>query len=306
MKANSLKKEAGYALISALIIVTILSLVMVNLVYSTSLAMAKTEAVINQSRGVSIVFGFEEWVRSGLNKDSEHTSVDHLGEVWAESIEQVPFGGGLVSGAIEDLGAKLNINNVLISQKQNEKEIWLRLIVNYLSTRTKQLNLNISFDEYHSNMAFLLNQGLPLYVMAQELKTLPVFEGMSSKDFKLLTVGLYASPELSPVNINTASTDVIQSLFKSAKEDWVSEWVDQARLNPALRSQDFFDFFARKDSLLFSSSNKLPFHFVSVTSNFMKLKSIVEFDGTRKVFNTIFNKSTSTKIVQRWMNDGKQ
>jgi general secretion pathway protein K len=93
----------GVALITAMLITALASMVAANLAWDNALDVRRTMVLLNHEQAVQVALGAESWVIGILHQDLEDSETDHLGEIWAIELPGLPIDGGEVTGNIEDL-----------------------------------------------------------------------------------------------------------------------------------------------------------------------------------------------------------
>lgn len=125
-------RQRGVALISILLILTVLATLAIYTAEDQSLAIRRVENLGVAEQGYQVNLSGEQWVVKVLEKDladdqlrsNESTPViDHTGEVWGNLGPPVEVGdtGTTLLMTVEDLQARLNINN-LIEGKTRERD----------------------------------------------------------------------------------------------------------------------------------------------------------------------------------------
>lgn len=126
--------ERGVAVITAMLVVAIGTIIAVNLLWQGTLDMRRAEAALAADQGILLVQGAEAWAADILRQDLvDSPDTDHLGESWAIELPPLPVEGGTITGRIEDLQGRFNLNN-LIGNDGRESQLvrrqFERLLVN--------------------------------------------------------------------------------------------------------------------------------------------------------------------------------
>jgi general secretion pathway protein K len=108
------RQQRGSALIIAMLIAALVAAISVRLAEAFYLQVDQAES--RQQTGWQQVYvqGAETLALRLLDADSMQTSVDHLQESWAQSINVMPTDHGWIRPALQDAQALFNLNNVLI------------------------------------------------------------------------------------------------------------------------------------------------------------------------------------------------
>ena len=106
--------QRGVAVLTAMLIVTIGTIIAVNLMWQATLDLRRAEAAIAADQGLMYVQGAEAWAADILRQDLvDSPNSDNLGEQWAFELPPLPVDGGTITGRIEDLQGRFNLNNLL-------------------------------------------------------------------------------------------------------------------------------------------------------------------------------------------------
>ena len=87
-------RNRGVALITAMLIAALASMVAANLAWDNALDIRRTMVLLNTEQAVQVALGAESWVIGILHDDREDSETDHLGEIWAVQLPGLPIDGG--------------------------------------------------------------------------------------------------------------------------------------------------------------------------------------------------------------------
>lgn len=113
---SSRKHQEGVAVLTAMLVVALGTMIAVNLMWNASLDQRRTGAALAGDQALLYLQGAEAWAGDILRQDQIDTPSDHLGEIWAVELAPMPVEGGLISGRIEDLQRRFNLNNLISPQ----------------------------------------------------------------------------------------------------------------------------------------------------------------------------------------------
>ncbi len=110
--------QRGVAVLSAMLVVTVATMLAVNLMWRGSLDQRRTAASLTADQGYMFLQGAEAWAGDILREDLQVSGPDsdHLGENWAFDLPPVPVDGGFIVGQLTDLQGRFNINNLITDQ----------------------------------------------------------------------------------------------------------------------------------------------------------------------------------------------
>ncbi len=107
-------RQQGVALITVLLIISLVTIISVELSDKLQLETRRTENLINYEQALQYAYGAETLAITILQDDIEDDpGLDHLGEIWATKGVIFPISNGDITGEIRDLNSCLNINSVV-------------------------------------------------------------------------------------------------------------------------------------------------------------------------------------------------
>ena len=107
-------RQSGVAVLIAMLVVTVGTIIAVNLMWQGTLDLRRAEAALAADQGMLYVQGAEAWAADILRQDLvDSPESDNLGEVWATALPPLPVDGGAIEGRLEDLQGRFNLNNLI-------------------------------------------------------------------------------------------------------------------------------------------------------------------------------------------------
>ena len=224
-------RQRGVALITAIVLVAIATVLAVHIGTRAALDLRRTAGLIALDQGWHVALGAEAWAAEVLRDDREDSQTDHLAERWAQPLPPLPVDGGDVRGALEDMQGRFNLNNLITGDGTvNEFAIarlerllanvgadqrWARIMADWLDTDTVP-----GFPEGAEDGAYLSQN--PPYRSANgpvtttsELMALP---GMTLEEFQRIRPYVAALPVGTTINICTAAAPVLASLIEGGTD----------------------------------------------------------------------------------------
>ncbi len=218
-------RQNGVALITAMLIVALATMLTGAAVWDFHLDQRRTEAVLYSDLGTGFALGAEAWAGRILIEDAEDDAVDHPGETWATNLPPLPIEGGTVDGALIDLQGRFNLNNLVDSAgntdpaavEQLERLLaalelerrWAGLIADWIDA-----DISPNFPDGAEDSAYLGQ--VPPYrppntviTSTSELMALPE---MDLETYRVLAPHVTALPAGTAINVNTATVPVLMSL----------------------------------------------------------------------------------------------
>lgn len=105
-----MNRQKGAALIMALVIVAIATILATTLVWENHLDLRRTANQLYGAEALANALGVEDLVHALLTEDDPES--DHLLEPWARQGDVFPITGGALSGGVTDLQGRFNVNNL--------------------------------------------------------------------------------------------------------------------------------------------------------------------------------------------------
>jgi general secretion pathway protein K len=218
--------QRGVAVLTAMLVVTVGTVLAVNMLWESTLDQRRTMSALAADQGLMYALGAEAWAADILRQDLvESDESDHLGEEWAIELPPLPVDGGAITGRLEDLQGRFNLNN-LIGSDGTEDE-FSRLQFERL-LNTLQLDPGIaarvvdwldsdtiaSFPTGAEDAAYAGSE--PPYRTPNTMITTPsellAVEGVDQEVYRQLMPYVAALPMGTTLNVNTASAPVLASL----------------------------------------------------------------------------------------------
>jgi len=218
-------RNRGVALITAMLISALASIVAYNLAWDNTLDVRRTMVLLNHDQAVQVALGAESWVIQILKQDAEDSEIDHLGEIWASELPGLPIDGGEVFGHVEDLQGRFNVNNLVDDNGQVDPEALeqFRRLLAALGLDPRFSGIAADWLDSDPDAAFPDGAEDPIYTgmtppyrsANQSLSSaseLAALEGMDKATFDALAPHVTALPGRTGINVNTATGPVLQSL----------------------------------------------------------------------------------------------
>ena len=292
--------DRGVALITALLISAIATMVAANLAWDNALDVRRTMVGLARDQAVNVALGAESWVISILQQDLQDGPTDHLGEVWASELPGLPIEGGEVFGAIEDLQGRFNVNN-LVNEEGRIEEAPLeqfRRLLNALGIDPRFAGIAADWIDTDVDASFpdgaedaIYTGMIPPYRTANQTLTsvseLAAIEGMDRQTFRLLEQHIVALPGRTNINVNTATPAVLQSLDENMTTSDV-EGLVQERAGSG---------FSEIETSFASLVTPEVLNTLEESTRFFRLKVVVRVDTVRITMFSVLQRAPQTGTV---------
>ena len=218
-------KQRGVALITAIVLVAIATVLAVRIGTRASLDLRRTAGLIALDQGWHVAMGAEAWAAEVLQDDREDSQTDHPGERWAQPIPPLPVDGGTVRGGLEDMQGRFNLNNLLAADGSvSEAEVkrferllanvgadqrWARMMADWLDDDTVPgFPQGAEDGDYLAQNPPYRAANTPITTVT-ELMALP---GMTVEEYLKIRPFVAALPAGSKINLCTAAAPVLAAL----------------------------------------------------------------------------------------------
>ena len=218
-------RQRGVALITAMMITALATIVAANLAWDNALDLRRTNVQLNFDQAGLVAIGAEGWVGTILKQDLIDSDTDHLGEIWAVELPGLPIDGGELVGRVVDLQGRFNINNLVDEQGAvsiRDVAQFQRLLAvldidpalagyaaDWLDADLEPGFPNGAEDSVYTGK-------IPAYRTANRrissTAELAAIEGMTRESMERLLPHIAALPGRTAINVNTATPAVLQSL----------------------------------------------------------------------------------------------
>lgn len=303
------QSQQGIALITALIIVSIVVTVAAWLVERQQIDIRQTANVLHLEQAYQYADAIEAWASAILVRDfQKNKKVDSLDEDWATILPQIPIKGGSIKAKLSDLQGRFNINNII---DNGDKVIPRQLAI--LQGLLRRLNMDAKLaavitDWLDKNPVITGSDGAEMdyylglesaYLSADTAMVsnseLRLLKGLDEKNTALLSkhiATLKTQGNPIGINVNTASSEVLVAL--GLNDSLATDLIEQ-REDQAFQTVDEFFTQPEVDKLIKDRSG------ISVNSQWFLLHADIQIDRSRVRLNSILFRDQNgvTRVVQR-------
>lgn len=231
-----MRAQRGVALVIALLVVALATVLIAGLLDRGELAAARTRNQLRGEQADAYARGLELYAARVLLKDIEQESgSDGNGDIWAMPLPPTPVAGGKISAQMRDLNGCFNLNN-LVSGDPNQAEWRERFSRLLTALRLDPTLTDIVVDWADANAEpgggghgsgaedGAYGAAVPPYRAANRefvhVSELRLVQGINSAAYTALAPHVCALPRGSLLNLNTATVPVLQSLSSRITEEF--------------------------------------------------------------------------------------
>jgi general secretion pathway protein K len=225
-------KQRGVALITAIVLVAIATMLATHVFTRAALDVRRTAGLVAMDQGWHVALGAEAWAAEVLSDDFDNDpAVDHLGEAWAQPLPPLPVDGGEVRGAVEDMQGRFNLNNLRFGNVTTREasiarfermlvfagadQRWARIMADWVDEDT------VSGIPEGAEDGTYLSQNPPYRAANRAVTTtteMMALPGMTRDEFERIRPFVAALPAGTPINICTAKAPVLAALDASSAD----------------------------------------------------------------------------------------
>ena len=232
------KQQRGVALITAVLIVALATILAVDVGFRGYLDQRRTANTFALDQSFQIALGGEAWASDSLRRDKlQSAKQDDFTEEWATPIPPIPLEdvGGEFEGQLEDLQGRFNLNNLVkydssgVSTVDTGAVERLERLLEFLELETKWAKIIADWIDSDTNPQFpdgaedTVYTGLsPPYrtanmpiTRASELLALPEF---GIERYRKLQPFITALPAGTAINLCTASAELLDAIVAGRRE----------------------------------------------------------------------------------------
>ena len=221
-------RQAGAAILTAMLTVALVAVMTSAMLWQAWRGLEVESAQRTRVQSTWILNGALDWARLILREDARQGGADGLSEPWSVPLaparlsdflatergqnlvsdETDPSQEAFLSGAIQDMQARLNVHNLLEGKKLNMAGVaaWMRLFEQLNLPEAELLRLTNSLMAASANGPLSAGENRPLWPQdVSDLRWL----GLSAPSLAALSPYITLLPANTPINLNTASPEVL-------------------------------------------------------------------------------------------------
>lgn len=218
-------KQRGVALITAVVLVAIATVLAVHIGTRASLDLRRTAGLLALDQAWHVALGAEAWAAEVLREDREDSQTDHPAERWAQPIPPLPVDGGTIRGGLEDMQGRFNLNNLLAAdgsvddasvarferllEQLGADRRWARIMADWLDADTVPGFPDGAEDGIYLGQTPPYRAANGPVTTIAELMALP---GMTLEEYLRVRPFVAALPAGTAINVCTAAAPVLAAL----------------------------------------------------------------------------------------------
>jgi len=240
----------GAAIVMAMLLAALAATIAVTIFAEQQRWTRTVEHRRDQVQAQALVFAAVQWARQILNEDARLTLIDHLGEPWAISLPPIPLENGEIRGSIIDAQGRLNVNALggAGAAADMDRDRIARLFalaggpVDAVDAIADWIDVDAVPRAHGAEDAFYAARSIPgvaanaPVVRVAELAMVP---GVTLASLAAVAPFIAALPPGTPLNVNTAPSEVLAAVFGKTGNDTAAAIVAARTQRPFNTVADF-------------------------------------------------------------------
>lgn len=296
-----IRHDKGVALITVMLILALATILAVSMSSRQQLDIHRSANIFNFEQAYQYVLGGESWAKQILKRDLTDNKTDSFDDDWATVLPPLPIEGGQMSGQIEDLQARFNLNNLVQSGKPNKlyvdrfkrllrnialDEGMATMIVDWVDSNEQSSFSGAEDDEYLNLSPAYRTANQPM----DDVSELLLIKGVNFEVYEKLRPLVCVLKSETDINVNTASAEVLSSIVAGVT-------LDDAKSVVADRNKKTFDNLTDFIQHPLLKHKKIDKNGLSVSSNYFQLNSTALIGRISMEYNTVLNRVSSNDVM---------
>lgn len=237
-RSHRYKHQRGVALVTAVLIVALATMLAVEVGFKGYLDQRRTANAFAVDQSFEVALGGEAWASDVLRRDKlQSNKTDDFTEEWAVPIPPIPLEdiGGEFEGQLEDLQGRFNLNSLVKYDASGQGTVdpqavkrlerllefleleskWAAFIADWIDTNNNPEFPHGAEDTVYTGLSPPYRTANMPITRASEILALPEF---GLERYKRLAPFITALPADTPINLCTASAEVLDSLVEGRRE----------------------------------------------------------------------------------------
>ena len=292
----------GVALITALLLLAIISLLLVTMTTGQQLDIQRTSHLAHAEQGRWYGLSAESWAKTVLTDDD--ATIDSLHDDWATRVPVMPIEQGAVAGEITDLQGLFNLNNLVQGNQPDTLSISrFERLLKVLDINTQLTPVIVDWidkdsiaasggaeDSYYTTLQPNYRTGNQPFADLSELRLL---RGITAEIYAKLKPYVTVLPTATAININTAPATVLNMLSNNNQLD-IDAVIDY-------RQQQAFTSVQSLEQFTLDKEQPLAIEGLGVNSDYFSLLTQVSIGvSNQRRYSLLYRNRKNTASVRRW------
>jgi general secretion pathway protein K len=232
------QRNKGVALITAVLITAAIAIAAVAMAAQQTLDVRRTANIIDGDRSYVFALGVESWAMQLLVRDRRDNQTDHLKEDWASQLPPITVEGAVVTGHLEDMQGRFNLNNLIKDDKVSPLDMQrFQRLLTILELDPNLANAVADWIDPDADVTQPDGAEDPQYLRADppyraanrpfaSPSELLLVQGITADVYQKLAPYVSALPARTAINVNTAPKEVIMALADKITDEDAQQVID--------------------------------------------------------------------------------
>jgi general secretion pathway protein K len=300
------KTQRGVALITAVLIVALATILAVNVGFKAYLDQRRSATMFSLDQGFEIAMGAEAWAADILKRDTQGGSkVDDYTEEWATPIPPIPVDGGDVAGQLEDMQGRFNLNS-LVKVENGElepdpaavqrfknllnllelEEKWADMIVDWIDSDIEATFPDGAEDNVYTSLTPAYRPPNMRITRTSELLALHEF---GIERYRRLEPFVSALPPGTSINLCTAAPEVLDALLADGASEFTRDRKNVSEMRKLRCFPSLQDFNSQLDAKV--KQDYQDGNVIGESSNYFRANVWVTIGTTQFTLYSLLNRS---------------
>ncbi len=230
------RRARGAALVAAMLVAALAAAIVATLASGQSQWLRGVELRRDQVQAQALAQAGLQWARQVIFDDARLGPYDHLGEPWALPLPPTPIDNGSIEGSIVDAQGRLNLNTLAddgvagATERARFERLFARLavpvealdaIADWIDTDGNARPQGAEDSYYRVQPSARLAANAPLMRTGE----ITAARGLTGAHYAALAPHVAALPARTPLNVNTASPEVLAAAVPGLAADALTAFV---------------------------------------------------------------------------------
>jgi general secretion pathway protein K len=290
IKLRQVNSQRGIALITVMLVLAVVTVALVSMSSDRQMDIRRTENQLRSTQAWEYAYGLEAWAENQLKSDFDKNKYDALTDPWSKPLSVKATLEGSVKADIIELQGRINLNNLLVEGKPSDEDVQrLKRLLSNLNINPELVDTMLDWMDEDMEIRYphgaedeTYTKFKPPYRSANvpfaDISELLRIQGISLKDYNKMLPYLYVAERYEPININTASVEVLRTLAPDIKKDQ-AESLYRASGKPFEKVEDFLKDEAIEGIIINKAS-------ISVDSHYFLLSGQIDMEKNGLLFQS--------------------
>jgi general secretion pathway protein K len=225
------RRQRGAAVLVAMLVVAIAALAASSFMFRSQVEWRRFENLSRMDQAQSVLRAAQQWGATVLLDDARNSSVDHRGEAWATRLPPVEAENYRIWGLMEDQEGRFNLNNLVANGEIDKQQlaIFVRLlsalrlpeslagaVADWIDADDLPFNANSVDSPYYATLQTPYRATNRTLININELLRV---KDMDRNTLAMLRPFVTVLPTRTPINVNTASPEVLVALVQGLSSE---------------------------------------------------------------------------------------